>query len=417
MSTEKAFKWRAQVSGYLSDEFPRQLQFILDELYHPGEQVSINRLEVNINLANLEETRVFQIELMQALRNALSRQKQETALLKLQGSAQSVTVSFPRSLEAWIFYLQNGYYPWFHQQVLTRDALELLFEEHARNIADRLPGILKSPQAQQRFLIEMSEKILLMLLPCFVVTQPTDSFFLKLPVEPGKEEQIHETKLALLNVIINGERIEEEPFIKRVAVAASSHQQGWENKSAAISTAASLKSRPLNNPEEEKDAVIWIQNAGLVLLHPFLPVLFDRLLVTGKYKQILDITKALGLIHYLLYAGADYSDASMILPKILCGIPYNDPISTAHPVNDDEQKECEELLLSVIEYWDVLKNTSQAGLLETFVLRKGKLTSTGSGWLLRVESRAEDVLLDRLPWSISYIKLPWMPAPLTTEWR
>ncbi len=106
------------------------------------------------------------------------------------------------------------------------------------------------------------------------------------------------------------------------------------------------------------------------MLYPFLPVLFDRLLVTNEHKQIEDITKALSLIHYLLYAEKDYSDASMVLPKILCGIPYNDPIAVAHPVNGDEQKECEELLLSVIEYWDALKSTSITGLLETFVEKR-----------------------------------------------
>jgi hypothetical protein len=420
ISTENAFNWRAQVAAYLNDEFPHQLQLILDELYHPGEQVSINRLEVNISLAKPGGTGAFQRELLQALRNALYRQKQETALLKLQDGAQSAAVSLTRPLDAWLFYLQKGYYPWFHQQVLKRDALELLFEENAETIADRLPGILKSPQAQQRFLMESRGKIGLLLLPYFVVTKTTESFFLKLPaVEPGREEQIQRAKRVLLNAIVTGERLEEDQFIKRMDMITFPRQQDGENKSAAIPTAVSLKSLQLNNQggEEKKDAVIWIQNAGLILLYPFLPVLFDRLLVTNEHKQIEDITKALSLIHYLLYAEKDYSDASMVLPKILCGIPYNDPIAVAHPVNGDEQKECEELLLSVIEYWDALKSTSITGLLETFVWRKGKLDSTANGWLLRVENRSEDILLDRLPWSISNIKLPWMTAPLTTEWR
>ena len=30
--------------------------------------------------------------------------------------------------------------------------------------------------------------------------------------------------------------------------------------------------------------------------------------------------------------------------------------------------------------------------------------------------KAHDLLLDRLPWSWSWVKLPWMPHPLRVEW-
>ncbi|WP_317235967.1 contractile injection system tape measure protein [Niabella hibiscisoli] len=70
-----------------------------------------------------------------------------------------------RLLDAWFFYLQKGYYPWFHQQVLSAKELELLVLEHAKAIAHQLPVILESSQAQQRFIFEMNESILLLLLP------------------------------------------------------------------------------------------------------------------------------------------------------------------------------------------------------------------------------------------------------------
>jgi hypothetical protein len=36
---------------------------------------------------------------------------------------------------------------------------------------------------------------------------------------------------------------------------------------------------------------------------------------------------------------------------------------------------------------------------------------------LEVAPRTYDMLLDRLPWSISLVKLPWMTAPIHVDWR
>ena len=40
---------------------------------------------------------------------------------------------------------------------------------------------------------------------------------------------------------------------------------------------------------------------------------------------------------------------------------------------------------------------------------------TGS-WLLSVERQPYDLVLDRFSWSWAWLKLPWMPEPLTVEW-
>ena len=35
---------------------------------------------------------------------------------------------------------------------------------------------------------------------------------------------------------------------------------------------------------------------------------------------------------------------------------------------------------------------------------------------LRVQPEAFDLLLGLLPWSIGFVRLPWMPEPLGVEW-
>jgi hypothetical protein len=417
ITTENAFQWRAKLASYISDTFPRQLQLILDELYQPEEQVSIDRIELNIDLSKADGIEQFQRELMQALRNAITKQKQETILINQQDAA--VPVPLNRSLDAWFFYLQKGYYPWFHQQVLLGKDLELLIEKHVQTIAHQLPYLLNSFEAQQRFLLELTESILCVLLPYFVrVETPYTLFGKRGSIEQRREKELAKARQVLLKIIIGKEEVDDRQFMEMVSSMIDPvQQQRIENDPRAkFQATVPSKQRP-GNRQEENDTAIWIQNAGLVLLHPFLPVLFDRLLVVNDQRQIINIKKALGLIHYLLYGEEEYSDAKMVLPKIFCGIPYSDPIPIDVAINSAEQEECNELMLSVIEYWEALKNTSAKGLLETFVWRRGKLSPGDNGWLLRVENRTEDILLDRLPWSIGYIKLPWMITPLTTEWR
>jgi hypothetical protein len=79
------------------------------------------------------------------------------------------------------------------------------------------------------------------------------------------------------------------------------------------------------------------------------------------------------------------------------------------------------LLQAVIAHWRALGSTSPDGLRQTFLQREGRLTheraEAGQHWQLAVKSGPFDMLLDRLPWSYSTIKLPWMHEVLYVDWR
>ena len=81
-----------------------------------------------------------------------------------------------------------------------------------------------------------------------------------------------------------------------------------------------------------------------------------------------------------------------------------------------EIKACEELLTGVVKNWTALKNTSLDGFREAFLKREGKLTRNDNEWLLKIEQKAYDILLDKLPWSINIVKLPWMSGIMHVEW-
>lgn len=168
------------------------------------------------------------------------------------------------------------------------------------------------------------------------------------------------------------------------------------------------------HPDAEEG--IYIENAGLVLLHPFLPRFFTGLGIAGEDK-LLQPGRALCLLHYLATGRLIAPEHELILPKILCNVPLETPVESDVAVTLAEQEEAAALLAAVIRHWDALRNTSADGLRGTFLLRPGKVSLRGADWQLMVESRGFDVLLDQLPWGISMIRLPWMERMLWVEWK
>ena len=92
-----------------------------------------------------------------------------------------------------------------------------------------------------------------------------------------------------------------------------------------------------------------------------------------------------------------------------------DNVTIVTPLPETFIKEANELLLSIIEHWSILKNTSVEGLRQSFLQRDGKLTFFNNEWRLQVEQKSYDMLLQHLPWNRGLIRLPWMKHLLRTE--
>ena len=170
-------------------------------------------------------------------------------------------------------------------------------------------------------------------------------------------------------------------------------------------------------PQVETD-YFMVGNAGLILLHPFLEKFFSHLQLlddNGDFRSG-TASQAIQLLQYLSSGKDDEPEFKMILNKILCGVPVQFPTGKIE-ITPDEKEACEELLRAVINHWSALKNTSPAALQNMFLHREGKLEFKDEVWHLKVEQRTEDILLERLPWSISRIKTPWMKNWLLTEWN
>lgn len=169
----------------------------------------------------------------------------------------------------------------------------------------------------------------------------------------------------------------------------------------------------------EANDPIFIKNAGMVLLNPYLMRLFKRFdLVEGKkFKDNGAKEKGVYLLQYLVNKGTDPEEFDLPLNKIICDIPLGVPIKTEVKLTDEEMKICDGLLDAIVKNWGALKNTSSDGLRTSFLMREGTLHKEASSWKLFVEKKAYDILLKKLPWGYSLIQLPWMEIPLYTEWE
>ena len=177
-------------------------------------------------------------------------------------------------------------------------------------------------------------------------------------------------------------------------------------------------SPPIDDDFEIKEEV-HIQNAGLVLIATYLPRYFSNLKLTSGQKFINRRSSERGvhLLQYIVSESTNRPEYELVLNKLLCGVKPGIPITRDIDITEEEINISEMLLKSVLSNWPALKNTSIAGLRESFLNREAKLQLQDESWKLIVQSKAFDMLLDGLPWSYSTIKLPWMERPIYVDWR
>lgn len=173
----------------------------------------------------------------------------------------------------------------------------------------------------------------------------------------------------------------------------------------------------------DESHVHYVADAGLVLLATYSQMLFGRLglLEERRMRDAQACSRAVRCLAWLVHGHDKASEPECVLAKLLCGMPLSEPLMGDATLDAPTRELLDGLLGAVIANWTALGATTPAGLRETFLLREGRLTrernEAGFHWRLVVKAGPFDMLLDRLPWSISTIKLPWMGDVLHVDWR
>ncbi|HKX85508.1 MAG TPA: contractile injection system tape measure protein [Flavobacterium sp.] len=174
-----------------------------------------------------------------------------------------------------------------------------------------------------------------------------------------------------------------------------------------------------NGKTFSEGAVFYVNNAGLVILHPFLSTLFEKLELTKSNEWISEHAKqkAVLLTHYLVFGEQEIEENQLILNKILCGLPIEEVVNTQIILETEDKETCMNLLDAVLEHWSIMKNSSKEALQETFLQREGKLEIQINGFEMWMEEKGYDILLEQLPWGIGMIRTPWMEYYLICNWN
>ncbi|MBK8251187.1 MAG: hypothetical protein IPK82_00770 [Polyangiaceae bacterium] len=168
---------------------------------------------------------------------------------------------------------------------------------------------------------------------------------------------------------------------------------------------------------------VFVSGAGVVLLAAFLPRMVESLgwLVKDdqqkpRFRDAATVGRACHLIHWLALEKTITHEHQLALPKVLCGVPLSTVVDLEFMPTEEERSEVFKVLRSALRAAPVFSGTSVEGLRHTFLQRDGKLVQKSEKWLLTVQRKTVDILLDQVPWSYSVVVCPWMKAPLHVLW-
>ena len=204
-----------------------------------------------------------------------------------------------------------------------------------------------------------------------------------------------------------------------LSISVTSKNQTESEKGAEFNVAALGSPHNLFDEEEDIQEDIYVENAGLVLLAPYLPRYFETLglLENHKFKDKDAAERGAHLLQYMVNGNTNSAEYLLVLNKVLCGIKTGLPIISGIEVSQEEEELSESLLRGIIVNWPALKNTSIDGLKESFLQRQAHFQLKENAWHLLVESKGFDMLLDGIPWNYKTVKHPWMDSLINVDWR
>ena len=185
-------------------------------------------------------------------------------------------------------------------------------------------------------------------------------------------------------------------------------------------------------PEEEKNWLIgepmsdpkifFIDNAGLCLLSAWFLRLLSMLDYLNEARKDIKDTKsrirAIFLLQYLTYQEEkEYWETELVFNRLLVGLPMHIPLPKRLELTAEEKQIADSLLSAVKAHWPKMNGTSMKGFLQSFVTRTGRLEEQDEKWVLTVDDKAFDILLDSIPWGFRQIRLPWLKKYIQVKWH
>jgi hypothetical protein len=86
-------------------------------------------------------------------------------------------------------------------------------------------------------------------------------------------------------------------------------------------------------------------------------------------------------------------------------------------LSEEIREEAGKLLGAVLEHWTALRSDSSELLRNEFLQREAKIIiEEFQSTRLVFERKAQDILLEKLPWNLGVVKIDWRKDLLFVEW-
>ncbi|MFD1817546.1 hypothetical protein SAMN04515674_101603 [Pseudarcicella hirudinis] len=466
--------WQEKIVAICNDSLASQMSRLFDEI-SPETQMSMDRIYLDLGIIDGDD---FEEKLLKMVESQLSAflKKEYSIQNKRKNPSQKTFLqkSFPQNGSAdfskfgsFLFFLENGTVGWWTSSGFLSEVENHWAEVLSPDLSERkqqimlLKKVLIKPIPMTRIINQFSVDFLWKVINDLIenagvkieALQKAVAIFEESLGQVLKKSTVFDIKTEVLNQIIESVLLDKslivsdlygifsESILKKrllsqtesttfLEVLAQDFKENFAEKTEGLNTEkykkAALgfeekagdykvgKSEEIESRKTSQSKEIYIENAGLVILYPFLKEYLKACEVADDEK-ILKVNEAVHLLQYLVTSQLETSENELVLNKILCGLPLDFPVKKAFGITPEQQQHGENLLDAVIRYWTVMKNTSREGLQLSFLRRNGKLSRQPDGWLLQIEQAPYDMLLEELPWGYSVVSLPYMKEMIFVE--
>ncbi|MAB37642.1 MAG: hypothetical protein CL528_11790 [Aequorivita sp.] len=419
-----------QLKDGLGDFFKEEILPEMDSYFNSLQKntskiIRIENISLVISIKEKDSLKDLKILIIKELKRTINKEN----ILSPEWNDFKTTSPAQNEAEAFLHFLKTGTLPWWFEQ--KPNIWKGFFEEtiSKSETLKALKNLLSKATIRKRLIYQFDNNQLFKIVN--TILEKTETGHLKYKVSQKFRNQFWEA-VVLYSIRKSAKEVEKifrnipseevsklrqiskESFGSDISLSTKNLQK--ETVETEVSLKTEKKQKEIEETETNKDGIL-VQNAGLILLHPFLKMFFEKMdFLSEKTIKPEKMDEAIHALHYLATGNEQAYEYKLVFEKFLCNVPLHHPINRHILLTKEQKMACEILLEAVLGHWTALKSNSTAILQNEFLQREGKLTVSAEKQQLYIQRKTQDILLDKLPWNVHLIKIPWKEKILFVDW-
>ncbi len=394
--------------------FMRKLQDTLDALVPDGEQLDIDSISLNLSTKSNESITEQLVKALKQEINDKIKSGTTHGVLKKSSSAWREEVFF--------FFLKYGTFPAAVSSLLrleTIDKIHSLPENTDPNVKTlMIENAKKQPLILKRIFYSLrADRMKIFMKNIFDFSEDFfNDVFQKNNEIPTRtltrnDVSIWQSILSLAATGDNEHIILAKLQMKKIPPDADLMLRTME---FSIPETANIKTKDSFTEEVDRNG-LRVNNAGIILLwHAWGNFFRESGWVEEKsFKDEDAKQKAILLLHYATFNQSPFVEDELVLNKLMCNWPLNEPVDPGFYPGKEEIASAERIIDNWLKAWKPERHFSRDWFRLSFLQRGGVLKQRPDGnWNLEVMKKTEDILIDKP----SVIRYAWMDKIIFIQW-